>query len=177
MEKGTLWMVLGIAIAVAIVSAIVTSSITEKDVYTKKDIDSMIKKFATYEGVLDVLTDAQTVSPYITGGFLANEQTPNQYCQENGYGNCTLVLNTFRTIYYNSEDLNCNGGIKYIVTRNKLNGPANCNTLFNDAFYRVFDPRTIVDPNGAQCVTVGEEDSNYSDAHSVYSVDFVCAKA
>jgi hypothetical protein len=188
MKKDQVWTIVGISIVVALVVSILTTSITGNaikvmsyrwgsEVYTKTEIDSMLKSSISYQGVLDMLTNSNVVNPYDrqgmsgVGAFLADGMSADQYCKNNGYGNCLMVLNTVDEVHFNSDDLSCTGGLNYDNRYINVNTPADCNTIFDDTFYNGmnFHPRT----KSAECVGGGYGNSDHW--YNNY-VSFICAK-
>lgn len=128
----------------------------------------------TYQGMLDILSNSKVINPYgskgsAVGQFLADGKTPNQFCKEKGYGNCIFVINYVSEVHFNSKDLTCSGDVHYVDNTNALNSQADCNTLFNENFYRntIYDPR----PKPAKCMGGGYGNTDYWEN---YDVNFIC---
>jgi len=104
MEKGQFWTIAGVAVIIAIVSSIITTSITgnilkvptsisttQVDVYTKTEVDDLLSVKTTNKAVLDML-DKNCAIWSVAKPSASRHVTGDDICQENNAGVCVLTI-------------------------------------------------------------------------------------
>lgn len=110
MAKNQMYMIIGVALAVAVITSIITISITGNiikvqetktgpDVYTKSEIDKMMyDKVVSYD-VISYLSDARIVTPSIISinkKVVSKSISCNEACKNEGKGR-SCILSIYQT--------------------------------------------------------------------------------